>query len=172
MPKKYEINTADVEEIKKVRKQTKDKQVDKRLYAVQLRGEGLTNSEIAAKLDTSPKVVSHWVAAYQKNGIGALLPAKITGNHRNATAEEEQAFLAQFEEAAAKGQIITVTDIATAYDERIGKKHKSQSTVYYLLHKYGWRKVMPRSKHPKSASPEEIESSKKLTNEWQRSGVM
>jgi transposase len=59
--------------------------------------------------------------------------------------------------------VITVSDIATAYDKEFGKEHKSKSTVYYLLHKFGWRKVMPRSKHPKKASEEVIEASKKLT---------
>ncbi len=31
-----------------------------------------------------------------------------------------------------------------------------------VLKRKGWRKVMPRSKHPKKASPEAIEASKKL----------
>ncbi len=54
-------------------------------------------------------------------------------------------------------------EIAAAYDERFGKEHKSKSTVYYFLHKMGWRKVMPHSKHPDKASDEAIEALKKLT---------
>ena len=35
------------------------------------------------------------------------------------------------------------------------------SQIYYVLHRHGWRKVMPRSRHPKKASEEVIETSKK-----------
>lgn len=163
MPKTIKINAEEAEVIQEKRREIKDKKVDKRLYAVQLRGEGQKNSEIAEKLDTSPKVVSRWVAAYRNGGIEALLPGKFGGNHRNATIEEELDFMEQFRTAAENGQIISVSEIAEAYDKRFGKSHASYSTVYYLLHKLGWRKVMPRSKHPNKASDEAIEASKKLT---------
>ncbi|MBR6825825.1 MAG: winged helix-turn-helix domain-containing protein [Oscillospiraceae bacterium] len=28
----------------------------------------------------------------------------------------------------------------------------SKTQIYYVLHRHGWRKVMPRSKHPQEAS--------------------
>ena len=52
------------DEIEEIIKTITDKKVDRRLHAVQLRGEGLTNHEIAEKLDTSDKMVSQWVSAY------------------------------------------------------------------------------------------------------------
>ncbi|MDE7249890.1 MAG: winged helix-turn-helix domain-containing protein, partial [Lachnospiraceae bacterium] len=33
--------------------------------------------------------------------------------------------------------------------------------IYCVLKRHGWRKVMPRSRHPKKASEEVIETSKK-----------
>ena len=33
----------------------------------------------------------------------------------------------------------------------------------YVLHRQGWRKIMPRSRHPKKADEEVIATSKKLT---------
>jgi hypothetical protein len=165
MPRTIRISIEEAEQIREKRKEIKDKRVDKRLYAVQLRAEGYKNLEISKKLDTSPKVVSRWVAAFHYGGIEALLPGKRAGNHRNATPEEELAFMNQFKTAAEKGEIITVSEIAEAYDKTFGKYHSSRSTVYYLLHKLGWRKVMPRSKHSKKASNEAIEASKKLTHE-------
>ena len=154
MPRMIKVSVEEAEQIKAKRREIKDKRVDKRLYAVQLRGEGYKNSEISKKLDTSPKVVSRWVVAFHAGGIEALLPGKFGGNHRNATDEEELAFMEQFETAAKNGQIISVSEIAEAYDKTFGKPHVSHSTVYYLLHKLGWRKVMPRSKHPNKASDE------------------
>ena len=84
------------------------------------------------------------------------------------TAEEEKAFLAGFEEAAKRGQVTTVDEIAAAYDEATGKEHESKSTVYYLLHKHGWRLITPETAHPGKATDEEIEASKKLTLSWRR----
>ena len=114
MPRTINISIEEAEEIKTKRKEIKDKRVDKRLYAVQLRGEGYKNPEIAKKLDTSPKVVSRWVTAFRSGGIEALLPGKFGGNHRNATDEEELAFMEQFKVAAKNGQIISVAEIAEA----------------------------------------------------------
>lgn len=62
MPKTYKISKNEAAEIKEQRKTISDKKTDKRLYAVQLRGEGYTNREIAEKLDTSDKMVSQWVS--------------------------------------------------------------------------------------------------------------
>jgi transposase len=79
--------------------------------------------------------------------------------------EKSEEFLKQFKEKAEKGQIITIEEIAVAFNEKTGKQRKSLSTIYYFLHSHGWRKIMPRSKHPKKASDEAIEASKKLTVE-------
>ena len=50
-PKKYKISAEQIEEIKELRKTIKDKKTDKRLHAVQLRGEGLRDKEIAERLE-------------------------------------------------------------------------------------------------------------------------
>ena len=68
MPKTYKISAENAIEIEEIRKTITDKKVDRRLHAVQLRGEGLTNHEIAEKLDTSDKMVSQWVSAYINDG--------------------------------------------------------------------------------------------------------
>ncbi len=38
----------------------------------------------------------------------------------------------------------------------------SSERIYYVLRRHGWRKIMPRSKHPKKAKQEAIEASNKL----------
>ena len=161
MGKTYKISKEQVEEIKEQRKKIKNKQIDKRLHAVQLRSEGLTNDEIAEKLDTSSKVVSRWICSYIKSGIESLLEKERIGNHRNMSYDEEEKFLSQFLDKAEKGQIVETSEIKKAYDEKIGHK-TGHGQIYRVLHRHGWRKVMPRSKHPKKASDEAIEASKKL----------
>ena len=162
MPKTYTISAENAAEIKKVRKTITDKKVDRRLHAVQLRGEGLTNDEIAQKLDTSDKMVSQWVSAYINNGgISALLPKERIGMHRNLSIEEEKEFLSAYTKQAEAGQIIDLNELKAAYIEKVGHSIGG-SQIYRMLERHGWRKVMPRSKHPQKASDEAIEASKKL----------
>lgn len=165
MRKGFQINEAQVQEIVTVRKSVSDKRVDKRLWAIQLRGEGMKNPRIAEKLDTSAKVVSRWVSAYCKNGIDALLGGKFGGNRRNMSFESETQFLSEFEMAASKGQIVEVSEIEKAYEKLVGHSIGGNQ-IYRVLHRHGWRKVMPRSKHPNKASDEAIEASKKLTQNF------
>ena len=162
MPKTYKISAENAAEIEEIRKTNTDKKVDRRLYAVQLRGEGLTNDEIAQKLDTSKKMVSQWVSAYINNGgISALLPKERIGMHRNLSIEEEREFLSAYTKQAEAGQIIDLNKLKAAYIEKVGHSIGG-SQIYRMLERHGWRKVMPRSKHPQKASNEAIEASKKL----------
>lgn len=164
MPKTYKITAKDAEEISKLRKGINDKQVDKRLRAVQLRGEGKKNKEIAEILETSSDVVSIWISEYAKGGAEALLPKKRGGNHRNMSYDEEAALLAEFETRANAGELVEISEIKQKYEEKCGHTIGS-GQIYFVLARHNWRKVKPRSRHPKKASPEVIETSKKLTLE-------
>ena len=159
---KYIISEEERIEIKEARKSVKNKMTDKRLHAVELRGEGKSNREIAEKLDTSPKVVSRWVSNYKKQGIEALLEKERTGNRWNISYEEETELLNEFEEKANKGQIVEISEIRAAYDKAVG--HKTTPThIYAVLKRHNWTKKMPRSRHPKKADEETIKVSRKLT---------
>ena len=162
MPKTYRISAENAAEIEEIRKTITDKKVDRRLHAVQLRGEGMTNREIAEKLDTSDKMVSQWVSAYINNGgIKALLPKERIGMHRNLSFEEEKEFLSAYIKKSEAGQIIDLNELKAAYIEKVGHSIGG-SQIYRVLERQGWRKVMPRSKHPQKASDEAIDASKKL----------
>lgn len=67
-----------------------------------------------------------------------------------------------FVEKTACGQIVTVQEIKAAFDARRGKD-TGRDYIYSLLKGHGWRPIMPRSKYPKKAASEAIESSKRLT---------
>lgn len=162
MPKTYKISKNEAAEIKEQRKTISDKKTDKRLYAVQLRGEGYTNREIAEKLDTSDKMVSQWVSMYiNQGGMEAILPKKRIGTHRNISYEEEAEFISYYKQEAEKGHIVDVKEIEAAYVQKVGHKISS-AQIYRVLSRHGWRKIMPRSKHPQKANDEAINASKKL----------
>lgn len=159
--KKHIITEKEYEEIKRKLKRNQNKHIDKRLEVLKLRYEGKKDREIGDKLEMHRKRVSQLCAEYKEVGLEEYIKRKQGGNHRNMSEEEEKTFLNQFEEAAKKGQLTTVGEIATAYDEVTGKEHESKSTVYYLLHKHGWREIMPASTHPNKADETEIAASKK-----------
>jgi transposase len=115
MPKTYKITEAQMEEIKVSRKTNKDKNVDKRLRAVELRGDGYKNNEIAIKVEAHPTVVSRWICKYIKEGISGLMKGKYVGNNRNLSLDEERKFIDGFKKKAKKGQYVTVKEIKIAY---------------------------------------------------------
>ena len=78
------------------------------------------------------------------------------------TKEEERALLEPFRKKAEEGQIIEVSEIKACYEQAVGHSIGG-SQIYRVLQRQGWRKIMPRSRHPKKADEEVIETSKKLT---------
>lgn len=165
----YRITKEEYEQIKGKEKGTKDKRISKRLKILMMRYEGRSNEEISKKLDISTDRISHLVSEFKRVGIEEYVRVKYAGNNRNMTYEEEQEILDRFKEAADAGQIITVKEIKSAFDEKLGKDTGS-GYIYMLLARHGWRKIKPRPKHPKKASEEEIAASKKLKLGWKRSG--
>ena len=51
-------------------------------------------------------------------------------------------------EIAPRKLMLNIHDLKAAYEKAIGHP-TSDSTVYNLLHRHGWRKLMPRPFHPK-----------------------
>ena len=78
--------------------------------------------------------------------------------------DEEKAFLEPYRERAEQGQMLDVREIAAAYEKKVGHRI-GKGQIYRVLQRHGWRKVMPRSRHPKKATEEVIEATKKLTHE-------
>ena len=63
------------------------------------------------------------------------------------TIATEKAVLARFAKAAGAGEMLNIHELKLAYERAIGHK-TSSSTVYDLLGRHGWRKLMPRPFHP------------------------
>lgn len=76
--------------------------------------------------------------------------------------EEEKEFLNNFKVKAEKGNIVATNEMKIAYEKKVGHRIGG-GQIYRVLKRNKWRTLMPRSKHPKKASTEAIEASKKLT---------
>jgi transposase len=120
-----------------------------RIQMVLLRESGMTQPAIAEAMGVSLSTVNRAHMAYDGGGIKALKPRPIGGRQReNMTVTEEKALLAGFARSAGAGEMLNVHDLKAAYEQAIGHP-TSNSTIYNLLARHGWRKLMPRPFHPK-----------------------
>jgi hypothetical protein len=77
--------------------------------------------------------------------------------------DEHSEFLEGFREQAERGEITRMSQPSEVFDKITRKTHKTPSALYGVIHRLGWRMILPRPKHPQKASTEAIEASKKLT---------
>jgi transposase len=79
--------------------------------------------------------------------------------------DEEAEFLKPFFEPAAKGMICVAGQIKKSLEDLLDHK-VHHSTVYRMLHRNGWREVVPRPVHPQ-AKEEAQEAFKKTSRSSQ-----
>ena len=71
--------------------------------------------------------------------------------HAYMSKEAEKLFLEPFYQKAERGELTTAQEMKLAYEEQIGRNvHKT--TIYDILKRHGWRKILPRGRHPKADS--------------------
>ena len=162
MASRYKFSKEEIKAIEQRRKENKDKRAEARLKALELRANGASAKEVSEATGFHAAYVTQLVAKYRKYGLEAISGNHYGGNHRNMSVEEAARILAPFKARAEKGELVEISEIAKAYQSAVDHP-VSRGQIYFVLHRHGWRKIMPRSKHPKKASEEEITASKKLT---------
>lgn len=162
MAQVYKFSENEIREIEQARRENKDKRAEARLKALEMRAKGAKGKEISAATGFHSAYAAQLAAKYKKGGIEAIAGNHYGGNHRNMSVEEEAKILASFRERAEKGELVEIKEIKAAYQAAVDHPI-SDSQIYFVLHRHGWRKVMPRSRHPKKADDETIEASKKLS---------
>jgi len=132
-----------------------------RFLCVWLRVEqGLSTKEIARVLGWNVNTIRITQRDFIAHGSKALVEAQRGGRRRQLMSiEEEKQFLTAFEDLAGSASMLVANEIHAALEKRLGHKvHKT--TVYRLLGRHGWRKVVPRAKHPKQ-NEEAVDAFKK-----------
>ena len=111
---------------------------------------GSSAAEIAQLLGWSTATVHVMHSRWAKEG-DAIFDVRSRGgrHHQHLSPEQEQELLAPFVQRAQAGGLLSVSEIQQAYRERTGRQ-VAPSTVYRLLDRHGWRKVVPRPQHPKA----------------------
>jgi transposase len=112
-------------------------------------------SEIAKHVGVSVHTVHKVVSLYNKFGVKTVeTPGRGGRRHEYLTIEEERELLHPLFEQAEKGEIATTTQIKHLFEERVGHE-VDESTIYRLLERHEWRKVVPRPFHPKADKEEQ-----------------
>ena len=161
MGSRYQFKEEEIEAIQAERKKNKDKRAEQRLKALELRAKGMSRKEVSQATGFCKEYVSQLVKKYREKGLEAISGNHYGGNHRNMSEEKEAAILAPFQARGEKGEIVEIRELGEAYQAAVDHP-VSAGQIYRVLKRHGWRKVMPRSRHPKKASEEVIETSKKL----------
>jgi hypothetical protein len=79
---------------------------------------------------------------------GRDTPARGGRRRQHFTPEQEVALLKPFLEQASEGGILIVRQIKSHLEVALGRP-MALSTVYALLHRHNWRKLVPDKQHPK-----------------------
>lgn len=121
----------------------------RRIQSVLLGSQGISSLSIETIVGLSSQYIRIIWRNYRQKGEVALLGEKRgqARGHANLTLKKEEKFLAPFFSEAKKAGILIVSDIHKAYEE--SHKKINRSAIYKLLHRHGWRKIVPRHSHPK-----------------------
>lgn len=148
MPAKYEISQEQKAEIEQARKKNQHKRIELKLKVPSLRAEGKSLKEISEITDYNSMYVSKIISKFIHKGLSYFTENHYGGNRRNMTYEQETVILAPYPEKAEKGQIVSVAEIAAAYQNAVNHA-VSPTQIYAVLKRRGWRKAMPRRRFPR-----------------------
>jgi transposase len=119
-------------------------------------------AELALEVGLAQQTVHNLVAAYNRQGPPAVeTPGHGQRQRAYLRLGQERAVVSKFLRKSALGQVSTGAQLKPALEKAIGRRvHKT--TVYRLLKRQQWRKVVPRPRHPE-ASVEEQAAFKKTS---------
>lgn len=110
---------------------------------------------LALRFGLSRFTVRDLIETYNRQGPeGVDTAVKGQRQHAYLSVEEEQTVLAPFREASHTGHLSTVEEIKKAVEARIGHR-LAASTIYRMLARHQWRKVVPRPRNPRSSQADQ-----------------
>jgi len=123
----------------------------KRIQSIYFRAKyNIPTEQIAEMVGWNVGTVRNLYHYYMKHGEAALRLRGRGGRfHAYLSEAEEAQFLTSFMESGKEGDILEISKIHRAYEQKVNKK-VPKSTLYRLLDRHDWRKLAPRPKHPKT----------------------
>lgn len=136
------ISEEEYQEIRMAAKANKNKRVAKRLDVLELRYAKKSNAEIAERTGFNKLYVTTLIQTYKKQGLAEYTRIKQTSHRRNMTEAEEAKILAECEEEAEAGQMLTAETVRQKLEEHLGRE-TSCNYVYRVMKRNGWRSDYP-----------------------------
>ena len=154
------------EQLTRLLQEVRSKAGYRRVLCVWLRAAlRLPAAEVALALGWRTSSVYNLQSRYQHEGAIALLGSGRGGRRRAwFSPEQEQRLLHSFTPTAEQGGMVEASALVRAYEQEAGHP-VALSTVYRLLTRHGWRKLVPRPQHP-DASREGQDAFKKSSAVW------
>jgi transposase len=123
----------------------------------------LPAAQVATALGWHVGSVYNLQSHYLHNGSATLMGVGRGGRRQALLSEEQEAqLLSKFASLAGQGGVVEASALRRAYEEKVDAK-VAKSTVYRLLARQGWRKLVPRPYHP-DASRKQQEAFKKTAS--------
>lgn len=136
-----------------------------RVMCIRLLALGWEAQDVAEAIGLTASSVYRRKAEFLDRGEGTLLTDGWGGRrHGVLTRSEEAEFVAQFEQAARAGQMVSASAMLAELAKRSGRR-PAASTLYRILARHGWRKVVPRPRHPE-ADPDRQEAFKETSQRF------
>ena len=111
--------------------------------------------DIARHTGVSVATVHKLISSYNRLGVAAVeTPGKGGRRNQYLTVEEERELLTPFFERAKKGELTTIAHIKPVFEKRVGHE-VDETTIYRLLQRHQWRKLVPRPFHPQADKEEQ-----------------
>jgi len=111
---------------------------------------GSSAAQIAQLLGWSTATVHVIHSRWAKEGDALFdLHGRGGRRHQHLSPAQEDRLLAPFTAKAQAGGLLHVSEIKQAMQKKVGSA-VAPATVYRMLDRHGWRKVIPRARHPKA----------------------
>jgi transposase len=128
--------------------------------------------DIAKHCGVSKASVHQVISSYNRFGVAAVETAGKGGRHHDyLSVQEEREFLSPFFARAEMGELATAGEMKQAFEAQVGHV-VPKSTIYRLLDRHGWRKLVPRPRHPQASAEAQEQWKKTLRRrfkrQWQR----
>ena len=152
MGRRPDFSAEMVDAARDVAKKTRDARELRQAISVVLSGVmGMTLPRVGDLIGRSRASVACYQSEFRSWFRGRQVKERKWGGRRRAylTFEEEKEFLSGFFEVASRGGILVVSEVSTAFEKKLGHK-VAETTVYRMLARHGWRKIVPRRRHPKA----------------------
>jgi transposase len=137
-------------EITEAVKNVPERGIGRKIMAMKMSAEGLSNDEISKMTGYSAKYIYEIVAEYQSGGMESLRDKRVGGNHRSMSEGAEAGIFEGVRKEAEEGKYPRAKEIKKAVEEAAGKEIP-QSTFYGMMKRQKGRKVKPRGSNPKAA---------------------